>query len=133
MKKPTDILNKLSLRGNSAWVLDGDVRRVYPQAEKIGEGFWTKAYRLGDCVIKKAHRRSPPRALRHTGFKAAQQWTVNGWKVQPYYRLAPARLIDEYIELKLVRMPRFTKMSSLDLGYGNTGIDEQGRLVAFDW
>src|SRR4029077_17375460 len=116
-------------RGNRAWVLRGDARRIFPQAKKIGSGYFCHAYRLGYYVIKQAHwRRCPRTKLLLVGFEIPQQWYMNGWVVQVYYKLAPARLIDERAERGDI-----TYSKALDLGYGNTGINDDGRLVSFDW
>src|SRR5205823_5805418 len=111
------------------WVLNGDARRLFDCAEKLGAGYFRTAYRVGAYVVKSAHahgRRghTPVKRIRRSGLVPAQQWYANGWVVQPYYRLAPARLIDKFVEDNIDILDgsewRYSKRG-LDLGYGNTG------------
>lgn len=137
MKKPVDILNKLSFSSNRAWVLAGNVKRVFPDAQKIGEGYFRKAYRVGDYVVKQSSNHGTPKPpkrllkLKEYDLHVAQQWFMNGWVVQPYYRLAKYGEVDKWAQE--IGYMVVDKRISLDLGYGNMGVDEKGRLTAFDW
>lgn len=126
-KKSKRLLNKLRMR-----LYRGLEPQDWPDAEHIGCGCYTNAYRVDDFVIKRRGWRShvEPRWSRERirlelaffGMMLPDEWRVGRWVIQPYYK--PLRGLEpEYWDL----------MTALDIHYFNVGRDDHGNLRAFDY
>lgn len=123
------VLQKSTSRARRAGL---DVPDLFPEAEFLGAGCFRSAYRVGNFVIKLSRprcaqvgRRPPVATLRRAGILPPEEWHVNGWTVQRYYR----RVTDGEFRSKGAK----EFVNSLDICAANSGLDRWGRVVAIDW
>lgn len=126
MRAPLKLIRMLRKADSNERLLQGDPRKRWLGFRYLNGGCETSAYRWGAYVVKRYTKSANPfpvQEAKEANVYPPQEWFVNGWVIQPFYRR---------FRWSGAMHRRFGTWAA-DFGSHNIGKDNRGRLVAFDW